>query len=90
MEIWVERNGSATVEIELGDRLSKPEAQTIYDAFVKNLKTLWPMREMKEKILKRSGLPYLEFQLTDRADISLNISQSDDGHSVSITITPVN
>jgi hypothetical protein len=88
--VWVERNGSATVEIELCYGVPKPQAQAIYDGFVKNLKALWPTREMKEETLKRSGLPYLEFQLTDRADISLDLRGNDDKYNVSMTITPVN
>jgi hypothetical protein len=89
-EVWVERNGSATVEVELRYKVAKPEAQGVYDGFAKNLKALWPTRKMKERISKRSGLPSLEFQLTDRADISLDMTGSDDKYSVSMTITPVN
>lgn len=91
-EVWVERNGSATVEIEFRRDVVKEEAQAIYEKLVRDFKALWPMRiqEMREKVVRSSGLPYLVFSLTDRADISLDFRGKDGKYDVSATITPVN
>jgi hypothetical protein len=89
-EVSVERNGSATVEIDLCEKVQKSEAQAIYERFVQNLKALFPPDKFREKMSKRSGLPYLELQFADRADLSLNMRVSNDKYSVSMTITPVN
>jgi hypothetical protein len=91
-EVWVEKNGSATVEIDFRSDVAKDEAQAVYEKLVRDFKALWPMRiqEMKEKVARNSGLPYLEFALTDRADISLDFRGKDGNYHVSATITPVN
>jgi hypothetical protein len=89
-EVWVNEDGSVTVESDLYKGESFDAARLAYDRYVNALKEAWPMKTGESSQSKSSGMPDFEMAVTKLIKARVYIYHKSDSsrYSVSMTITP--
>jgi hypothetical protein len=87
--VWIERNGSARINARLYSGLQMPEAQAVYDKFSSLLHSIWPFKKITTSTSSIDGLPTLQLQYANSAELNLDLSKDGEIIEVYLRISPV-